>query len=73
MQLGPCNCCGFCERYGCKNDSKSSPQVCVLDALKRKSNFSDKTECEVLKIEKGADGKAQGGGRHERGRATLYG
>ena len=39
MQLGPCNFCGYCERYGCLNYSKSSPQNCILDALKRKPNF----------------------------------
>lgn len=61
MQLGPCNYCGFCERYGCNNYSKSSPQVCVLDALKRKPNFSYKTHCEVLKIEKAQDGKTATG------------
>ena len=57
MQLGPCNFCGFCERFGCLNYSKSSPQTCVLDALKRKPNFSYKTNSEVLKIEKADDGK----------------
>ncbi|MEI2386354.1 GMC family oxidoreductase [Breoghania sp. JC706] len=57
MQLGPCNFCGFCERFGCLNYSKSSPQVCILDALKRKPNFSYKTNSEVLKIEKADDGK----------------
>ena len=61
MQLGPCNYCGFCERFGCNNYSKSSPQVCILDALKRKPNFSYKTQCEVLKIEKAADGKTATG------------
>lgn len=61
MQLGPCNYCGFCERYGCNNYSKSSPQVCILDALKRKPNFSYKTRCEVLQIEKAADGKTSTG------------
>ncbi len=39
MQMGPCNHCGFCERYGCYNYSKSSPQTAILDALKRKPNF----------------------------------
>lgn len=42
MQMGPCNFCGFCERYGCYQYSKSSPQTAVLDALKRK-NFSYRT------------------------------
>ncbi|MFT3988700.1 GMC family oxidoreductase [Aestuariivirga sp.] len=61
MQMGPCNYCGFCERYGCNNYSKSSPQVCVLDALKRMPNFSYKVNSEVLKIEKSPDGKTASG------------
>ncbi|WP_319498687.1 GMC family oxidoreductase [uncultured Cohaesibacter sp.] len=61
MQLGPCNYCGFCERFGCLNYSKASPQTCILDALKRKPNFSYKTNSEVLKIEKAADGKTATG------------
>ncbi|MGV8984660.1 MAG: GMC family oxidoreductase [Cypionkella sp.] len=61
MQLGPCNYCGFCERYGCLNYSKSSPQTCVLDALKRMPNFSYKVNSEVLKIELAPDGKTATG------------
>ncbi|WP_185984527.1 GMC family oxidoreductase [Aureimonas mangrovi] len=56
MSLGPCNYCGFCERFGCLNYSKSSPQVCILDALKRKPNFQYRTHCDVLRIEKATDG-----------------
>ncbi|MEO5620205.1 MAG: GMC family oxidoreductase [Cypionkella sp.] len=61
MQLGPCNYCGFCERYGCANYSKSSPQTCILDALKRMPNFSYKVNSEVLKIELAEDGKTATG------------
>ncbi|MCC9625958.1 GMC family oxidoreductase [Thalassospira sp. MA62] len=61
MQLGPCNFCGFCERYGCLNYSKSSPQTCVLDALKRKPNFEYRTNAEVVKVELAADGKTATG------------
>lgn len=61
MQLGPCNYCGFCERYGCYNYSKSSPQTMVLDALKRKPNFEYRTLAEVLKVELAADGKTAKG------------
>ncbi|TPE50941.1 GMC family oxidoreductase [Amaricoccus solimangrovi] len=61
MQLGPCNYCGFCERFGCLNYSKSSPQTCVLDALKRKPNFEYRVRSEVLRIEKAADGKTATG------------
>ena len=61
MQLGPCNYCGFCERFGCLNYSKGSPQTCILDALKRRPNFSYRTHCEVLRVEKAADGKTATG------------
>ena len=57
MQMGPCNYCGFCERYGCLNYSKASPQVSVLAALKRYKNFEYRVKSEVLRIEKSADGK----------------
>ncbi|WP_143242740.1 MULTISPECIES: hypothetical protein [Agrobacterium] len=56
--LGPC---GFCGRYSCLNYSKASPQTCVLDALKRLSNFEYKARCEVSKIEKATDGKTATG------------
>ncbi|WP_339109808.1 GMC family oxidoreductase [Thioclava sp. GXIMD4216] len=61
MQLGPCNYCGFCERFGCLNYSKSSPQTCVLGALKRMPNFEYRVNSEVLKIEKAEDGKTATG------------
>ncbi len=61
MQLGPCNHCGFCERFGCYNYSKSSPQTTILDALKRKPNFQYKTHAEVLRVELAPDGKTATG------------
>src|SRR4029077_4640638 len=30
VKLGQCTYCGFCERFGCGNYSKASPQTCVL-------------------------------------------
>lgn len=61
MQMGPCNFCGFCERFGCYQYSKSSPQTATLDALKRYPNFSYRTQAEVLRVEKSADGKTATG------------
>lgn len=61
MQLGPCNFCGFCERFGCINYSKSSPQTCVLGALKRKPNFHYRTRSEVLRVELAPDRKTATG------------
>jgi choline dehydrogenase-like flavoprotein len=49
VKLGQCTYCGFCERFGCGNYSKSSAQTCVLPALLRLPNFTAKTESEVIK------------------------
>ena len=61
MQLGPCNFCGFCERFGCINYSKSAPQTCILGALKHKPNFSYRTRAEVIRVELSADRKTATG------------
>jgi gluconate 2-dehydrogenase alpha chain len=37
-QLGQCTYCGFCEKFGCGNYSKSSPQTTILPYLMTKSN-----------------------------------
>ena len=50
VRMGQCTYCGFCERFGCANYSKASPQTSVLPVLMRKSNFEARTECEVLKV-----------------------
>jgi gluconate 2-dehydrogenase alpha chain len=50
MKLGQCTYCGFCERFGCGNYSKASPQTCILPALLRFPNFTARTESEVTKI-----------------------
>ena len=42
--MAPCTYCGFCERFGCANYSKSSPQTCVLPALVREPTFEARTE-----------------------------
>lgn len=56
-RMAPCTYCGFCERFGCANYSKASPQTCVLPALMREPNFEARTECEVTKIQLTPDGK----------------
>ena len=48
--MAPCTYCGFCERFGCGNYSKASPQTCVLPALMREPNFEARTESEVTKV-----------------------
>lgn len=61
MQLGPCSFCGFCDRFGCFNYSKSSPQTCILDALKRKPSFEYRANAEVLRVELSPDHKTAAG------------
>ena len=57
VQLGPCTYCGFCEKYGCGNYSKASPQTTILPVLMRKKNFELRTESEVLKVNLDSSGK----------------
>lgn len=57
VQLGPCTYCGFCEKYGCGNYSKASAQTTILPVLMRKSNFTLRTESEVIKINLDSSGK----------------
>jgi gluconate 2-dehydrogenase alpha chain len=57
MRLGQCTFCGFCDKFGCGNYAKSSPQTCVLPMLMRFPNFSVRTESEVLKINLDGTGK----------------
>jgi gluconate 2-dehydrogenase alpha chain len=57
VTLGPCTFCGFCERFGCGNYSKASPQITLLPVLMRRANFEARTECEVTKINVDNTGK----------------
>jgi gluconate 2-dehydrogenase alpha chain len=57
VTMGPCTYCGFCERFGCGNYSKSSPQSTILPALMRRSNFTVRTNSEVLKVTTDSTGK----------------
>ena len=57
VELGPCTYCGFCEKFACGNYSKSSPQTTILPVLMRKSNFTLRTESEVIRINLDSSGK----------------
>jgi gluconate 2-dehydrogenase alpha chain len=50
VTLGACTYCGFCERFGCGNYSKASPQTTLLPVLVRETNFEARTQCEVTRI-----------------------
>src|SRR6202795_1071227 len=56
-QLGACTYCGFCEKFGCGNYSKASPQTTILPVLMRKPNFELRADSEVLKVERTPDGR----------------
>ena len=57
VTLGPCTYCGFCERFGCGNYSKASPQTTLLPVLMQRNNFELRTECEVTYINTDSTGK----------------
>ncbi|WP_241649932.1 GMC family oxidoreductase [Rosenbergiella collisarenosi] len=57
VQMGVCNYCGFCERFGCYNYSKASPQSCVLPALKSYQNIELRTQCQVIRVNTDSTGK----------------
>jgi gluconate 2-dehydrogenase alpha chain len=57
VTLAPCSYCGFCEKFGCGNNSKASPQTTVLPVLMRQPNFELRTESEVLKVNTDRQGK----------------
>ena len=57
VQLGVCNYCGFCERFGCFNYSKASPQTTVLPALYQYKNFELRTQAQVIRVNTDPSGK----------------
>src|SRR6201996_8272763 len=61
VELAACTYCGFCEKFGCGNYSKATAQTTLLPYLLRKSNFTLRTESEVLKVETTPDGKTATG------------
>ncbi|WP_422385994.1 GMC family oxidoreductase [Izhakiella australiensis] len=57
VDLGVCNYCGFCERYGCFNYSKASPNANVLPALRSYKNFELRPQSHVLRVNTDSTGK----------------
>src|SRR5580692_2915602 len=56
VRLGPCNLCGFCERFGCFLYSKASPQTTILPILAGRPNLEVRTRAYVTKILKDGSG-----------------
>jgi gluconate 2-dehydrogenase alpha chain len=57
VRLGPCNLCGFCERFGCFLYSKASPQTTILPILAERSNLEVRTKAYVTRILRDGTGK----------------
>ncbi|HEY1857100.1 GMC family oxidoreductase [Acidocella sp.] len=72
VTLGQCSFCGFCERYGCGNYAKSSPQTCVLPALMPRKNFELRTLCNVTKINLDSTGKKATGVTYVDGKGNQF-
>lgn len=57
VQIGPCNFCGYCERFGCYMYAKASPQSTILPALRQRSNFELRPQSHVTKVNLDPSGK----------------
>ncbi|MFN4281385.1 MAG: GMC family oxidoreductase [Alphaproteobacteria bacterium] len=71
-QLAPCTYCGFCEKYGCGNYSKASPQTTILPILMQKPNFTLKTHNEVLQVVRDRSGRRATGVVHVDSRGEVF-
>jgi gluconate 2-dehydrogenase alpha chain len=49
-QLGQCQYCGFCERYGCEANAKGSPLITVIPFAMRQSTFELRTHSVVTQV-----------------------
>ena len=50
VRMGPCNLCGFCERFGCFLYSKASPQTTILPILQGRPDLEVRTNSYVTRI-----------------------
>jgi gluconate 2-dehydrogenase alpha chain len=50
VRLGPCNMCGFCERFGCFLYSKAAPQTTIHPILVNRRNLEVRTNSYVTRI-----------------------
>jgi gluconate 2-dehydrogenase alpha chain len=57
LKLGPCNYCGFCERFGCHTGAKSSPILMTVPAALASGKLEIRQYANVFKINH-KDGKA---------------
>jgi gluconate 2-dehydrogenase alpha chain len=50
VRMGPCNMCGFCERFGCFLYSKAAPQTTILPILVNRANLEVRSNSYVTRI-----------------------
>jgi gluconate 2-dehydrogenase alpha chain len=50
VRLGPCNLCGFCERFGCFMYSKAAPQTAILPVILQRPNLEIRANSYVTRI-----------------------
>ncbi|WP_132058652.1 GMC family oxidoreductase [Halorussus amylolyticus] len=50
VQMGRCEYCGYCERFGCEWGAKSSPIVTVLPAARETGNFELRNHAQVVEL-----------------------
>src|SRR5262249_47737975 len=56
-KFGPCQYCGFCQRFGCEANAKGSPHIAVIPIAMLNPNFELRTHSWVTKVNKDSDGK----------------
>lgn len=72
-QLGPCNFCGYCERFGCYLYAKASPQTTIHPVLLKKPNFELRTQSHVVRVHLDSSGKRATGVTYVDGQGrTVY-
>ena len=50
VQIGACQYCGFCTRFGCEANAKASANVCLMPVLRRDPKFELRTRAYVASL-----------------------
>lgn len=58
-KLNACQYCGFCERFGCEYDAKSTPEMTVIPTAEKTGNFDIRFHANVTEVIY-EDGRATG-------------
>ncbi|QMT17824.1 GMC family oxidoreductase [Planococcus maritimus] len=55
QQIGACQYCGFCERFGCEYGAKTSPEITVVPAARETGNYDIRFNSNVVEVMKEGD------------------